>query len=107
MKYFSTRKILVLSMLGLAIFSNFVSCQQDLDLGDEKQGTVDLGLDADEDDKEEAYKVRVLRFGETNEENEELFGIYTNPFHLNLTEQLLELNNHISLLYVADSAVLT
>lgn len=61
----------------------------------------------EEEEVEDAYKVRVLRWGESNEENLDIFGIHTNPFHLNMTAELLEKSNHASLLYVCDSTALS
>jgi hypothetical protein len=71
---------------------------------------MDLGgeEDPEEEDEEPLYNVRVLRFGETDEENLEDFGVVTNNFDLDLEEELVSGKNNVPiLLYVVDSKAIS
>ena len=81
-----------------------------------KEENVDIAQDAPEPPQAEpeaeeeddgSYKVRILKFGETDEENYEKFGIRTNYFTGNLTEEIFETNNHPTFLYTVHSSYLT
>lgn len=51
---------------------------------------------------ESEYKVRGLKFGETDEINLNDFGVITNPFTDDIEEEI-RLNDHLALIYVVDS----
>ena len=59
------------------------------------------------DEEEEIYSPKVLGWGSTDQENEEKFMIYTNPYHLNMTDEVFYKNNLPSLVYTIDSETLT
>ena len=52
---------------------------------------------------EEEYDVKWLKIGDTDEENFSVHGIITNNFDGNLTRELMEDNQHPSMVYVCDS----
>ena len=93
---------LKISLLALLLaYSSLVAAQQQPPI----DTTSDGANDADEDEEEEmGYQVRVLKFGESDEENLNDFGVHTNNFAVNITDELVgDKNNHPVFLYVVNS----
>ena len=115
-------KKIIFALLGSVMLSShlLVQAQQEPDLDQVaepiQEEKVDIANETPEpptpepeveDEDDGTYKVRILKFGETDEENLEKFGIHTNYFSGNLTDEIFNTNSHPSFVYTVHSSHLT